>query len=86
MFFLSFSLFFLSSLFDILLLVIQMIPLSNVKLYKEVNKENQTIEKFRKANPQFKIDLTNVASTIKEVEYFEHLYSHMSIGCFEFSP
>ena len=63
-----------------------MIPLSNEELYKVLNKENETIEKFREANPQFKIDHANVASTLKEIEYFEHLYSHMGIGRFEFAP
>ena len=47
-----------------------MIPFSNEELYKVINKENETLEKFRDANPQFKINHTNVASTLKEIEYF----------------
>ena len=67
-------------------MVIILVPLSNQELYRIINKENQSIEMFRKANPQFQIDTSNLAHTIEEIEYFEHLYSHMGIGEFEFAP
>ena len=66
--------------------MIILVPLSNQELYRIINKENQSIEMFRKANPQFQIDTSNLAHTIEEIEYFEHLYSHMGIGEFEFAP
>ena len=66
--------------------MIILVPLSNQELYRIINKENQSIEMFRKANPQFQIDSSNIAQTIEEIEHFEHLYSHMGIGAFEFAP
>lgn len=47
--------------------------------YYIIDKENEILEKLRDANAQFKIDHSNVASTIEEIEYFEHLYSHRII-------
>ncbi len=61
-------------------------PLSNQELYRIINDENKSIEEFRNANPQFKIDNSNIPSSVEEIEYFEHLYSHMGIGEFEFTP
>ena len=63
-----------------------MIPLTNEQLYRIINTENNTIDKFRKANPQFNIDTSNLASSVQEIDHFEQLYSHMGIGSFEFSP
>ena len=67
-------------------MVIVLVTLTNEELYRIINKENNNIEKFRKANPQFKIDTSNLASSVEEIEHFEHLYSHMGVGSFEFSP
>lgn len=66
--------------------MIILVSLSTEQIYRIINEENNTIEKFRKANPQFKIDNSNIASSIEEIEYFEHLYSHMGLGLFEFTP
>ena len=44
-----------------------MIPFSNEELYKVINKENETLEKFRDANPQFKINHTNVPLLLKKL-------------------
>ena len=67
-------------------MVIILQPLSNEELYRIINNENKSIEKFRKANPQFQVDHSNIASTVEEIEHFEHLYSHMGLGAFEFAP
>ena len=67
-------------------MVIILQPLSNEELYRIINNENKSIEKFRKANPQFQVDHSNIASTVEEIEHFEHLYSHMGLGSFEFAP
>ena len=62
-----------------------MVPLTNQEVYKLLNKENARNEAFRNANPQFELDNSNIASTISEIEYFENLYSNMSIGIHEFN-
>lgn len=67
-------------------MVIILVPLTNTELYRIIDEENNTIEKFRKANPQFKVDNSNLASSVQEIEYFENLYSSMGIGLFEYSP
>ena len=59
--------------------------LSNQALYRIIDNENKSIKMFRKANPQFKTDTSNIAQSIEEIEYFEELYSHMGLGAFEFS-
>ena len=63
-----------------------MFPLSNQEIYRIIDQENNTIEEFRKANPQFQIDTSNIASTVEEIEHFEQLYSNMGIGTYQFSP
>ena len=57
-------------------------PVPTEEFYRLINKENDKIEKFRKANPQFKVDDSNIASSIEEAEHFEHIYAHMGIRCF----
>lgn len=67
-------------------MVIILVPLTNTELYRIIDEENNTIEEFRKANPQFKVDNSNLASSVQEIEYFEDLYSRMGTGLFEYSP
>ena len=67
-------------------MVIILKPLSNQELYRIIDNENKSIEEFRRANPQFQVDNSNIVSTIEELEHFEHLYSHMGLGTFEFAP
>ena len=66
--------------------MIILVPLSNEELYKVINDENKSISEFRKVNPQFKIDTSNLASSVAEIQYWEHIYSHMGLGSFEFAP
>lgn len=61
-------------------------PLTNQEVYKLLHKENQRNECFRKANPQFKLDNSNIVSSISEIEYYENLYSNMECGIYEFAP
>ena len=62
-----------------------MVPLTNQEVYKLLNKEIEINEAFRNANPQFKLDNSNIASSVAEIEYFENLYSSMDFGIHEFT-
>ena len=42
-------------------------PLSNQELYRIIDNENKSIEEFRRANPQFQVDNSNIVSTIEEL-------------------
>jgi len=61
-----------------------MIPITNQEAYKLLNRENERNEAFRRANPQFKLDNSNIASSVSEIEYFETIYSNMECGLFEY--
>jgi len=60
------------------------VSLTNQEVYKLLNKENEKNEAFRNANPQFKLDNSNIASSVSEIEYFESLYSNMDCGLYEY--
>jgi len=65
--------------------VVKLIPLTNQEVYKLLDKENERDEAFRHANPRFKLDNSNIASSTSEIEYFENLYSTMECGIHEFT-
>jgi hypothetical protein len=64
--------------------VVKVIPLTNQEVYKLLNKENEKNEAFRNANPQFKLDNSNIASSVCEIKYFENLYANMDCGLHEY--
>ena len=51
-----------------------------------IDKQNIFYSNFRKLNPQFRIDSSNVASSSEEIEYFEDFYSNLTPGMHEFLP
>ena len=51
-----------------------------------IDKQNIFNSSFRKLNPQFKIDSSNVASSIEEIQYFQDYYSSLTPGKYEFLP